>query len=548
MSAPREHGGRSRTWRVLGLEVAIEAPDEEVRALASKRIGIDQGELLGFYLVRRSLDLRDRKRGRPPRFVIHADCVCPAEHGSTALKRAVRSGKVLEAPLAEPLVPQGRSGDFPKRVVVVGSGPAGMFAALPLALSGCEVTLLERGGPLEERGRDVVAFHRSRSPNPESNLLFGEGGAGTYSDGKLYTRSDDPLEAAVLGELVEAGAPKEICFDSRAHVGTDKLHGVLRALRKRMEDAGVRFLWRTRMEDLHLRHSAEREVEAVVTTAGEIECDAVVLATGHSARDCWAQLAERGVEFEAKPFQVGVRVEHPQELVDRGRYGDRGLVEKLGADSYELVAKGIGTHTFCMCPGGRIVASVQSEGVLCTNGMSNSTHSTGWANAAVVGTVLPPVGAAPFWGVEYQEGLERAAFAAGGGDYTAPAQLARDFLRGELSARTPHTTYPFGTRPARVDALLPAELRERLLGGLARFDAQLPGFAGEGGVLVGVETRSSGPVRITRHLERRTARGFCNLFPVGEGAGYAGGIMTAATDGARTAHAMLGASSPQGIQ
>jgi uncharacterized FAD-dependent dehydrogenase len=194
-----------------------------------------------------------------------------------------------------------------------------------------------------------------------------------------------------------------------------------------------------------------------------------------------------------------------------------------------------------MCPGGRIVASVQGEGVLCTNGMSNSAHSSGWANAAVVGTIRPPVGAAPFWGVELQEALERAAFVAGGGDYTAPAQIAGDFMRGEKSGATPHTTYPFGTRPARIDELLPVELRGRLVDGLARFHEQIPGFAGADGVMVGVETRSSGPVRMTRHPERRSARGFSNLFPVGEGAGYAGGIMTSATDGARTAHVLLGA-------
>jgi len=545
MNETGDLAGRSQTWRVLGIEVSIDAPPDEVRALAAKRIGIDSGDLLGFRLVRRSVDLRGHRSGRPPRFVVHADCICPFEHGGALLKRAVRSGKVVEAPVAESLVPQERSGDFPRRVVVVGTGPAGMFAALPLALSGCEVTLLDRGAPLDERGRDVVAFHRNRAPNAESNLLFGEGGAGAYSDGKLYTRSDDPLETAILEELVLAGAPSDIRYDSRAHVGTDKLYGVLLALRARLEEAGVRFAWRTRMDDIDLRHSTEKQVESVRTTAGDIECDAVVLATGHSARDSWARLAERGVEFESKPFQVGVRVEHPQELVDQGRYGDSALTERLGAASYELIAKGVGAHTFCMCPGGRIVASVQSEGVICTNGMSNSTHSSGWANGAVVGTVMPPVGAAPFWGVEYQEELERAAFKAGGGDYTAPAQLARDFVRGEVSASTPHTTYPFGTRPARIDDMLPADLREKLVRGLERFDAQLPGFAGAEGVLVGVETRSSGPVRIQRHPERRTARGFSNLFPVGEGAGYAGGIMTAATDGARTAHALLGATSKE---
>ncbi|MBJ20448.1 MAG: hypothetical protein CL933_13645 [Deltaproteobacteria bacterium] len=525
----------------MGLVVPIGAPLEELMEAAAKRIGLSREELLGFKIARRSVDLRGQRGGREPRFVVHADCTCPAEHGGKALNRSIRSGKVVEAPVSQPLTPARIVGKPPRRIVVVGSGPAGTFAALPLALSGCEVTVLDRGGPLEERGRDLAAFHRGRVPNPESNLLFGEGGAGTYSDGKLYTRSDDPLEAAVLNELVAAGAPEEIFFDSRAHVGTDKLHDVLLALRARMEAAGVRFLWRTRMDDLALRHSAEREVEAVLTTQGELACDAVVLATGHSARDSWGQLRERGVEFEAKPFQVGVRIEHPQELIDEGRYGDVGLTSKLGAASYELVAKGVGAHTFCMCPGGRIVASVQGEGVLCTNGMSNSTHSSGWANAAVVGTIRPPVGAAPFWGMALQEELERSAFDAGGGDYTAPAQLASDFMRGEKSSATPHTTYPFGTRPARIDALLPEDLRARLVDGLARFHEQIPGFAGDVGVMVGVETRSSGPVRMSRHPERRTARGFSNLFPVGEGAGYAGGIMTSATDGVRTAHVLLGA-------
>jgi len=545
VSGVDQGGGESRTWRVRGIEVAVDAPEAEVRELAAERVGIAAQDLLGFTLVRRSLDLRGRRSGRPPRFVIHADCICPAAHQGAALNRALRSGRVVEAPRPAELLPSEFTASAPKRVVIVGAGPAGLFAALTLGLAGCDVTVLDRGASLEERGGDLVSFHRSRVPNLESNLLFGEGGAGTYSDGKLYTRTDDPLEWPILVELVKAGAPEAILFDSRAHVGTDRLYGVLKSLRRRLEAVGVSFAWRVKMEDLLLRHSDERVVEAVGTSAGEIECDAVILATGHSARDSWNALAERGVEFEAKPFQVGVRVEHPQDLINRGRYGDDELAERLGAASYELVAKGVGAHSFCMCPGGRVVASVQGEGLVCTNGMSNSTHSTGWANAAVVGTVRPPVGADPFWGVEYQESLERAAFDAGGGDYTAPAQLASDFLDGVRSAETPHTTYPFGTRPARIDSLLPGELREKLSVALSRFEAQLPGYAGASGVMVGVETRSSGPVRMSRHPERMTARGFTNLFPVGEGAGYAGGIMTSATDGARAARALLGIVSDQ---
>ena len=545
MSSQSAGDSGQKTWRVMGLQVPVDAPLEDVREAAAKRIGLSGAGLLGFKIVRRSLDLRGRRGGRPARFVVHADCVCPGGHRGAALSRAVKSGKAVEAPSAVGFLPQDLAGLRPRRVVVVGSGPAGLFAALPLALAGCEVTVIDRGASLDERGKDVVGFHRSRVPRTESNLLYGEGGAGTYSDGKLYTRTDDPLEWPVLRELVDAGAPEDICFDSRAHVGTDRLYVVLKNLRRRLENAGVKFLWRVRMEDLVIDHSVEREIRGVVTSEGEIECDAVVLATGHSARDSWGMLSERGVEFEAKPFQVGVRIEHPQELIDRGRYGSKELVQRLGAASYELVARGVGAHSFCMCPGGRIVASVQSEGLVCTNGMSNSSHSTGWANAAVVGTVLPPVGAPAFWGVQYQEALERAAFLAGGGDYTAPAQRASDFLSGTKSADTPHSTYPFGTRPARIDSLLPAELKEKIAGGLMRFDSQIPGYAGSSGIIVGVETRSSGPVRMPRDPERMTARGFANLFPVGEGAGYAGGIMTSATDGARAARALLGVHQPE---
>ena len=545
MNSQRREMAAHRSWLVRGVQVPVDASEEDVRGACAKRLGLGAKDLLGFRMVRRSLDLRGRRSGRPARFVVQAECVCPAGHRGAALNRSLKSGKVVEAPTLAGFLPHDMTGARAQRVVVIGSGPAGLFSALPLALAGCDVTVIDRGASLRERGTDVVRFHRSRVPSAESNLLYGEGGAGTYSDGKLYTRTDDPFEWPVLQALVDAGAPPDICFDSRAHVGTDRLHEVLRRLRDRLESVGVKFLWRTRMEDLVVHHGIEREVRAVITSRGEIECDAVVLATGHSARDSWKMLQDRGVQFEAKPFQVGVRVEHPQALIDQGRYGSEELIKRLGAASYEMVAKGVGAHTFCMCPGGRIVASVQADGLLCTNGMSNSSHSSGWANAAMVGTVAPPPGAAPFWGVDYQERLERAAFEAGGGDYTAPAQRASDFLSGQLSSSTPHSTYPFGTRLARLDSLLPLELRDKVRGGLASFERQLPGYASPSGVIVGVETRSSGPVRMPRHRERMTADGFTNIFPVGEGAGYAGGIMTSATDGARAARALLCVHQPE---
>jgi uncharacterized FAD-dependent dehydrogenase len=426
-------------------------------------------------------------------------------------------------------------------VAVVGGGPAGLFAALALARNGVRVTLLERGPAVGARSKAVVGFHRTREVDPERNLLFGEGGAGTYSDGKIYTRVDDPLEVPLLEELVACGAPANITYDSLAHIGTDRLHRILPAFRARLEGLGVSFRFDTRLESLVLDGA---RVRAVQTSAGELDCDALVLAVGHSARDTWAMLREQGVPFEPKPFQLGVRIEHPQELIDSGSYG--AAAAHLGAASYNLVCKaGAGlpsSYSFCMCPVGRIVASINDPGLLCTNGMSNSKHSSPWASAAIVTTFGPrEFGAGAFDGVAFQRDLEQRFFEAGGGDYTAPAQTAVDFLAARPSAVTRRSTWPFGTTPARLDRLLPDLAARALARALAAFDRRLPGFASDAGLLVGLESRSSGPVRIPRDRTTWRARGFTNLYPVGEGAGYAGGIMSAALDGANAARALVGA-------
>ncbi|MFI5314551.1 MAG: FAD-dependent oxidoreductase [Myxococcota bacterium] len=530
------------TWRALGIELGIGEPESVLRERALAAAGIGAADLRGFRIARKSVDARRVRGERRLRFVVHADLAVDAGFRSDALARAERAGRVVPAPEPGRIeVERVHASLAGRRISVLGAGPAGLFAALALSRSGVAVDLLERGAELRERGRDLAAFQRSRVPNPESNLLFGEGGAGTYSDGKLYTRVEHELEAPILQELVLCGAPEEILYDARAHVGTDRLHRILPRLRARLEAAGVRFHWRTRVD--HLKVAAGR-VAALETTRGELACDALIFAPGHSARDTWRALAVQGLPVEAKPFQLGARIEHPQELVDRGRYGDSPEARALGPAYYALTCKAgdgaPGAHSFCMCPGGQIVASVSAPGLLCTNGMSNSRHSSRHANAAVVTTLGPrEFGAGAFAGVELQEQLERRCFELGGADYSAPAQRAPDFLAGAASRTVGRSSYRFGLRAARIDSLLPERVRDALRHALARFERTLPGFASAQGLLVGIESRSSGPVRIARDPETLRAPGFENLFPVGEGAGSAGGIMSAAIDGARAAQALL---------
>ncbi|MEM6572355.1 MAG: FAD-dependent protein [Planctomycetota bacterium] len=542
------------TWRVGGLRQELEEPDRDVLDRAARSIGVEPEAAVAARFARRSVDARGR--GRDLHFICQVDVVAPRSLSGKKLDRLVRSGRVKEAPahvgfaLAEPI----GVGPAP-HVVVIGAGPGGLFAALAAAASGARVTLVERGAPIERRGRKVVAFHRGNDPDADTNLLFGDGGAGTYSDGKLYTRVSDALEPAVLEELVAAGAPADIAFDARAHIGTDRLHRILPRLRARLEELGVTFRYDLRATGLDLHETASgTRVRALRTVDGDVPLDALVLCIGHSARDTWDWLRRDGVPLHPKAFQVGVRIEHPQELVTRGRYGPDPRAERLGPASYNLQSKGdVPAHSFCMCPGGRIVASVSEPGRLCTNGMSNSTHSSRWANAAIVTTLTPEDVAAlghsgDLAGVELQRELEERFFASGGGNYAAPAQRASDFLEGSASSGDLRTSYGFGAVPGRIDRLLPPRVREALAGALARFERTIPGFAGPEGLLVGVETRSSGPVRIPRDRATRAAEGFTNLFPAGEGAGYAGGIMSAAIDGARCAHeAVRAAAAARGV-
>ena len=532
---------------MTNLTLGLDEPEAHLRERACEVAGVAPEQLRNLRIARRSLDARRASGGgRRFRFVIHVDIVLDALPSGETFDRSSRTGRIKPLPAPQYLPVSARDiAAHPERVAIVGAGPAGLFAALVLAESGVAVDLIERGGEIRARGRALAGFLNTRVPDPESNLLFGEGGAGTYSDGKLYTRVDHPLSHPILETFVACGAKPEIVFDSRAHIGTDRLHVILPALRTRLIDAGVRFHWDTQVAGLRFREAGgERRVSAVVTNRGEVGCDAVLLAIGHSARDTWQNLQRDGVEIEARASQLGVRIEHPQSLIDRGRYGTGPEAARLGASYYGLICRADrgapGGYSFCMCPGGQIVASVNTPGLLCTNGMSNSRHSSPFANAAIVTGVGPrEFGDGAFAGVDYQRTLESRFFEEGGKDYSAPAQRASDFLAGQESTSLGATSYKFGVVPGRIDQLLPPGVRNGISRALVAFDRQIPGFAGDEGILVGVETRCSAPLRIPRDPDTFRARGIANLYPIGEGAGYAGGILSAAIDGAAAAQALL---------
>lgn len=426
-----------------------------------------------------------------------------------------------------------------KRVVVVGSGPAGLFAALRLAEYGIAPMVMERGKPVEERIRDVNRFWRDGTLHEESNVQFGEGGAGTFSDGKLTTRVKDPNCAYVLRRLVEFGAPGEIAWLAKPHVGSDRLRAVLINLRRFLLEQGADIRFQAKLSALEL---AGGEVGAVIINDQlEERCDALILAPGHSARDTYAMLHASGAAMEQKAFAVGFRVEHPQELINRIQYGiaaDPRLPTADYALTWNDPLTGRAAYSFCMCPGGVVIGGSSEAGGVVTNGMSDLKRASGWANSALVATVRTAdfAGASPLAGVEFQRNLEKHAFRAGGGNYRAPAQnlLAFMGLRGDFPLRS---SYLPGVNEAELAELLPESLAMTLQAGITAFERKMRGFMTDEATLVGVESRTSAPLRIVRgdDFQSLSIKG---LYPCGEGAGYAGGIMSAALDGIRVADAV----------
>ena len=526
-----------------------------LRRAVAKKLRVPERELAGVERRRRSIDAR-KKNDIVLTFTARVGLRAgeDAERallGKLARARAEKGVRLVDE---EPfLFPEPIERVPDRRVVVVGAGCAGLFCALSLARAGLRPLLVERGDDATRRGEVVCAHNATGVLDPESNIQFGVGGAGTFSDGKLQTGTKSPAHRLILQEFVDAGAQPQILWDAKPHVGSDVLPGVVTNILRQIEEAGGEVRTRCRMTDLEVEDGALRSVVLTSQAADgafseeRVEVSAVALACGHSARDVFELLRDRGVAMERKTFAMGVRIEHLQANVDRALYGPAAGNPALGAAPYKLsehLPSGRSAFSFCMCPGGYVVSAASEPGGVVTNGMSLSDRAGANANSGLLANVFPTdlPGDDVLAGVALQRECERAAFAAGGGGYVAPAQLVGDFLRGEASSAGGSVvpTYPRGVAWGSIDGCLPPYIVETLRAAIPRMARHLHGFDAADAVLTGVETRSSSPVRVTRGDDGQSVstRG---LWPVGEGAGYAGGIMSAATDGILAAQKLVAA-------
>ena len=528
--------------RIIELSLPLDHPGDALRAAIVRRLGITEADLLDFTVFKRSYDARKKNSAIVFVYIVDVEVRNEAE----ILKRLAHDRKLGPAPDTS-YHPVGRAPPgLQERPVIVGFGPCGLFAALILAQAGFRPIVLERGRDVRRRTQDTWALWRKNTLDPESNVQFGEGGAGLFSDGKLYSQIKDPnfYGRKVMQEFVRAGAPPEILYVSKPHIGTFRLTGVVTAMRKEILALGGEVRFEARVTDLLIDGG---QIEGVVLENGEaVRSRHVVLALGHSARDTVRMLHRRGVFIEAKPFAVGLRIEHPQSLIDKARLGPYAGHPVLGAADYKLVhhaKNGRAVYSFCMCPGGTVVAATSETGRVVTNGMSQYSRKERNANAGIVVGITPeqdfPGG--PLAGIELQERLESLAFELGGSDYSAPCQRVGDFIRGVPSTGLGSVlpSYKPGVRLGDLAPLLPDYAVEAIREALPAFGRQIRGFDRDDALLTGVETRTSSPVRVTRDKLTMQSLNVRGLYPAGEGAGYAGGILSAGVDGIKAAEAIV---------
>ena len=533
--------------RINELKLPLDHSEAELDAAVLARLGIGPDSLRGYSVFKRSYDARKRSAI----LLIYALDVDTADEAAI-LARLKHDIHVLPSPDTSYKYVAGgeqlQGHDSNKRPVVVGTGPCGLFVALVLAQMGLRPLILERGKEVRERTVDTFGFWRKRKLDTESNVQFGEGGAGTFSDGKLYSQIKDPKHYGrkVLTEFVKAGAPEEIMYVSKPHIGTFRLVKMVEQMRANIIALGGEYRFSSKVTDIEVEEkNGVRQVRGVVLASGEhIATDHLVMAIGHSARDTFEMLYERGVYIEAKPFSIGFRVEHPQSLIDVCRFGPNAGNKILGAADYKLVhhaSNGRSVYSFCMCPGGTVVAASSEEGRVVTNGMSQYSRNERNANSAIVVGITPTdYPGHPLAGIAFQRKLEEGAFALGGGTYDAPGQLMGDFVRGVASTEFGAVVPSFKPAVHLTDlaTALPEYAITAMREAFPAFDKQIKGYYQEDAVLTGVETRTSSPIRIKRNdgdLQSLNTRG---LFPAGEGAGYAGGILSAAVDGIKVAEAV----------
>jgi uncharacterized protein len=529
--------------RLTDLKLDLDHAEGEIKAAVLKRLDLKPQDLLGYSVYRRAVDARKRSA-----IALIYTLDIEVRNEAALLKRRGRDRNVAPAP-DEGYRLKARAPAAPaSRPVVIGTGPCGLFAGLVLAQMGFRPLILERGKVVRERTKDTWGLWRRSVLNPESNVQFGEGGAGTFSDGKLHSQIKDPHHYGrkVLTEFVKAGAPPEILTIAKPHIGTFRLVTIVEQIRATVEALGGEYRFQSKVDDIDIdvRADGTRQVRGVVLADGShIATEHVVLAIGHSARDTFQMLFDRGVAIEAKPFSIGARIEHPQSLIDRCRWGQSAGHPLLGAADYKLVhhaSNGRSVYSFCMCPGGTVVAAASEPGRVVTNGMSQYSRNERNANAGIVVGITPAdYPAHRLGGVAFQRHWEELAFAAGGGTYAAPAQRVGDFLARRESTTLGEVvpSYRPGVRPTDLAACLPDFAVEAIREALAAFDRRIKGFALADAVLTGVETRTSSPIRIRRDdsFQSVNTRG---LYPAGEGAGYAGGILSAGVDGIRIAEAV----------